>query len=295
MVLPRKYKKSPTAKKTAKKYKKSPTAKKLIFKKKSVSIFDKAKPRIEGHAAGGTISMYRMANSRVRTVPKFLKATQELSNQVAEAFSYISNVGKQGAFLVNTQYGSDDVRQFASQIQTYILNGSTPEVVPSIDNMKYYIDHTTGTYTFRNNTNNEMILDIYDLEPRQSGGLLDPVAIWQSGMVAGGANVFDSQFPGSSPFQSAFFTSTFIVKKVTNCILPLGSMHEHKVHYAPRRIFNMADLQNASQFKGLTQFVMVVFRGAPCCDATDPNIPTISPTQLLCTTQFVTYLRYIAA
>ena len=261
---------------------------------RSVSVFDKAKPRIEGHAAGGTISMYRMINPKVSKLPSYLKTTQEHSFGAAESQLYASAQGQQGCSDVNTYFDTADLQTFATQIQNYLLNGASPAVLPNTANMKIFLDHITGTNTFRNNTNNEMILDIYDITPRHDmTNQYTPQQAWNTGNLDGGGSGGMIVIPGASPFQAALFTELFVVKKVTNCILPAGSTHEHKFHYAPRRVFNMAELGGAYWFKGLTQFQMVVFRGSPTL-ITEGQLVTVGAVQLLSTSTYTAYFRYLA-
>jgi len=238
--------------------------------------------------------MYRMINPRVRKIPPYLKATQEHSYTLAESEVFASLQGQQQASDVNSFYNNAALQTFATQIQNYILNAASPAVLPNTANMKLYLDHITGTSTFRNNTNNEMILDIYDITARHDmTNQYSPAQAWNTGIVDGGEGAGQIVNPGASPFQTALFTELFLVKKITNCILPAGTTHEHKFHYAPRRIFNMAELNAANWIKGLTQFQMVVFRGA-MVHIVEGNTATIGAVQLLVGTQFTSYFRYIA-
>jgi len=283
MVYKSKKKSNPKKRLAASRYKKitgkSPNRSRSASRARSVQLFDKMRPRIEGHAAGGTISMFRYINSSKR-YSSFIN--KEMKNQAPYTATYCtaqmcrSLQGKQAAFTLEAPIQGGSVPSFFTTIQLKQFSQN----MTSSDWARYWIDHVTATYMMRNNTNNEMILDLYDCVYRRDTSVQDdPVVIWGQGDLNAGGNVFDYQFPGATPFQSPTFTSMFKVEKVTNCILPAGSCHEHKVHYSPKRMFNSNDCQYNYAFRGLSRFTIAVFRGVPVQIAGADDV-TLSETQL---------------
>ena len=88
---------------TARKYNKKP-----VYKKR-VSLFDKARPRIEGHAAGGSISAFIAPH---RQMPSYMKTIYKAANKgywsQAQSRSVQSQEGLQGCFALQLPLSCQD-------------------------------------------------------------------------------------------------------------------------------------------------------------------------------------------
>lgn len=123
-----------------------------------------------------------------------------------------------------------------------------------------------------NQDQGNVIFEIYDCIARRdlaAANVADPVTAWENSYVdQGGANT-DYKFVGTTPFSSDLFTQYFKVCKITHVILGQGQMHQHQIHFAPKRLVDAEYIQYMQNgAKGLTCFSFIVARGAPYNDNT---------------------------
>jgi len=197
--------------------------------------------------------------------PSYFKKLQFLVKNEAIAFSYTSPEGKQNAFMSQTLYGQDMLNSMMNQVADAVY---IPVVVPSYNAWKLYMSHLKATQTYRNNSNNECTMTLYDITPRHDipavGDSPNPLNAWSVGNLDAGAATFDYQCPGATPFTSPAFTTLYRVIKVTKVVIPAGGSHEHSVWLGPKRTWNQVEsAAGILGFKGLTMYTMAVFRGAP--------------------------------
>lgn len=199
MVYKPKRKAAPKPKPPSKK--KPATKRKAASSKKRVSLFDKARPRIEGHAAGGSISAFIAPHN---IMPPYMKAIYRATNKCywsqSVARSYNSTQGQQGvgAFPIITG-GSDTFRNA-------MILAAAAQTTPWSNTQRVMFVKTTTTFLLRNDNNNEMVLDLYDIVSRRDQVVDDPVNTpifdWQNGMSDAGQTAFVSLNLGATPFMS---------------------------------------------------------------------------------------------
>ena len=284
---------------------KTKSSRKRTYKKKS--LYGKPRARIEGHASGGTISTF---TPHFRPASRF---TQNLMKDVSR-YTYSTNFGgtlnsvTPGIQTVTdwSSYSAGRLASFynggAMQTMCDLINQNLPTTLnPKNLIMKIFLEEMQCTQLYRNNTNNDIVIDIYDIVARRdqpsgtdnSSPAYPPVSAWSLGTLDSGGNVFDYQTAGSKPFQSPLFTTLYKVERITNVCIPTGAFHEHKITHRPNKMWEAGPLQ-ASQlwvYNGLTRFTMVIVKGVPVAEKGDGLLAhaTLSTTQL----SFVSTTNYV--
>lgn len=279
MVYKPKRKAAPKPKPNPKK--KPATKRKAASSKKRVSLFDKARPRIEGHAAGGTISAFikggRLVPSYIKTL---LKGASHQHTTKNFGVSYNCLQGSQGVKCpgvpLMTISAMNDIRN--------MIATQTGLTYAQLNSQKFLLLKANMTYTVRNDNNNEMVLDIYDIQCRRDAVDIDegqdPITKWNQGNQDSGGSAFDSSCPGATPFQSIAFTQYYKVNKVTNCIIPAGACHEHKISCHVNRSVNFEYLANYQQYRNMSMYCVFVWRGVPAAIAGIPDVCSLTPMRI---------------
>jgi hypothetical protein len=224
----------------------------------------KVSNRIPGHAAGGTFTQLRFSKQCPSYYKGQLKGLAKQTLQSCAGAAYTSTTGGQG--LVSAPLAAGDKMRdiFTMAVGTEVLTtGPTQRV---------FLERMEMVWTIRNDTNNEVVMDIYDVTCRHdqqaANGASEPALAWALGDGnAGAANAYRT--PGATPFSSPTFNQFYKVVKVHHVIMPAGSTHEHRVHVNVMRMFSNAFFSSDSGqpdmqlMKGLTRFAMLAWRGVP--------------------------------
>ena len=180
--------------------------------------------RIEGHGAGGTFTQL----TNVRPCPSYYKPYAKLAKQTFQSIAgapYLSSIGQQG--VIDFSIGSGD------SMRTLMAAANATEVLATNGTQQLFLERMEFLWTIRNDTNNEVIGDIYDIVCRhdqvEGGPASEASLAWDLGDSNAG-NAGALRTPGSTPFSSPAFNNFFKVVKVHHLIMPAGSTHEHRVN-----------------------------------------------------------------
>lgn len=233
--------------------------------------------RVEGHGAGGTFTQL----TNVRPCPSYYKPYLKLAKQTQQSVAgqaIVSATGLQG--VVDVSLGSGD------SMRVLMTSAANTEVLALGPTQTIFLERMELLWTIRNDTNNEIVADIYDLIARhdqvETGPASEPSLAWALGdSNASGTDAY--RIPGATPFSSPTFNQFFKVVKVHHLIMPAGSTHEHRINVVVNKLFNAAfwaaegqpDMRNMMNF---TRSCMIAWRGAPCAITTGAT--TISNTRL---------------
>jgi len=234
--------------------------------------------RVEGHGAGGTFTQL----TNIRPCPSYYKPYAKLAKQTQQSIAgvpYTSTTGQQG--VVDVSLGSGD------SMRVLMTAANATEVINTNGTQQLFLERMELLWTIRNDTNNEIVADIYDVIARhdqvETGPASEPTLAWDLGdSNAGSGSAF--RIPGATPFSSPTFNQFWKVVKVHHLILPAGSTHEHRVNVVVNKLFNAAfwnadgnpDMRNMMNF---TRSAMLAWRGAPCA-IREGSVSSVSATRL---------------
>ena len=226
---------------------------KYIKSKKKTTIHQNAKLQVPGHGAGGTFTSVYMKKPLTKWLKGMKKAT-------ASNFSYVNN-SKRLVTGSSLQTGVT-VSQTFNATDLALLFQSTNSTCRTL------IESVTENNLYRNQSNNDCFLVIYDVIARRdlssTTGDYDPAAAWYNGAPDTGMTSAATGYPGATPFAVPRFTQYFDVKKVSHIILPAGGCHNHRIHYEPNRMISREVIADNNQnVKGLTMYSIAVIYGAP--------------------------------
>ena len=114
-----------------------------------------------------------------------------------------------------------------------------------------------------NNESTPVVVTLYDVVCRRDD-ITGPYNAFSFGVYDESTTTSNGHDLGSTPFNSQLFTTKYKILKKSEIILPCGSVHEHNVFYAPRKVFKAEILTNANQsLEGLTVYTFIVYKGTP--------------------------------
>ena len=224
-----------------------------IRSKKKPQLHQNAKLQVSGHGAGGTFTSVYMKKPLTKWLKGMKKAT-------ASNFSYVNNSQRLTSSSAGQAYTT--VSQTFNAADLALLFQSTNSTCRTL------IESVTENNLYRNQSNNDCFLVIYDVIARRdlsstTGDYL-PNNAWYGGAPDTGMTSAATFYPGATPFAVPRFTQYFDVKKVSHIILPAGGCHNHRIHYEPNRMISREVLADNNQnIKGLTMYSMAVIYGAP--------------------------------
>jgi len=222
------------------------------FKKKT-SVHQNAKLQVPGHGAGGTFTSVYMKKPLTKWLKGMKKATASNFSYVNSSLRLTALSSVQGYITVSNTFSATDLA---------LLFQSTNNTCRTL------IESVTENNLYRNQSNNDCFLVIYDVIARRdmSSTTTDyqPDQAWHNGAPDTGMSSGACNYPGATPFAVPRFTQYFDVKKVSHVILPAGGCHNHRIHYEPNRLISREVINDNNQnIKGLTMYSMAVIYGAP--------------------------------
>lgn len=221
----------------------------------------KLRQRASANGPGGTRSKFFYGKRKLpRAFRLTYKAIAKNYKQLNGATRLAGSVGVQTPSVLLTMFNQTDLNSINSQLNSG--NHTNRILYDSCSANIYLTNQDQGTVMF----------ELYDCIARRdlsTSNVADPVTAWQNSYAdENGANT-DYKFVGATPFSSDLFTQFFRVKKITHVILSQGQVHQHQVHYYPRRLIDAEYTQYMGNgAKGLTCFTFIVARGAPYNDNT---------------------------
>ena len=227
-------------------------ATKTLIKKKP-QLHQNAKLQVPGHGAGGTFTSVYIK----KPLTKWLKGMKKAA---ASNFSYVNSSQRMST---------------ATAVQTYLTLSKTFDASDlallfqsTNATCRTLIESVTENNLYRNQSNNDCFLVIYDVIARRdlSSTTTDytPSNAWYNGAADTGMTSTNTLAPGATPFAVPRFTQYFDVKKVSHIILPAGGCHNHRIHYEPNRMISREVIADNNQnIKGLTMYSLAVIYGAP--------------------------------
>jgi len=221
--------------------------------KKKPTVHQNAKLQVPGHGAGGTFTSVYMKKPLTPWLKGMKKAT-------ASNFSYTNSSLRMSTASAAQTYLT--VSQTFNAQDLALLFQSTNSTCRTL------IESVTENNLYRNQSNNDCFLVIYDVIARRdmSNTTTDyvPSQAWYNGAPDTGMTSTNTLAPGATPFAVPRFTQYYDVKKVSHIILPAGGCHNHRIHYEPNRMISREVLADNNQnVKGLTMYSLAVIYGAP--------------------------------
>ena len=221
--------------------------------KKKSSIHQNAKLQVPGHGAGGTFTSVYMKKPLTKWLQGMKKATASNFSYVNGSLRMATGSSLQSYYTVSSTFNATDLA---------LLFQSTNNTCRTL------IESVTENNLYRNQSNNDCFLVIYDVIARRdmssATGDYVPNLAWYNGAPDTGMTSAATGYPGATPFAVPRFTQYFDVKKVSHIILPAGGCHNHRIHYEPNRLISREVInENNQNIKGLTMYSMAVIYGAP--------------------------------
>jgi len=221
--------------------------------KKKSSVHQNAKLQVPGHGAGGTFTSVYMKKPLTNWLKGMKKATASNFSYVNTSLRMSTGPSLQAYYTVSQTFNAADLA---------LLFQSTNNTCRTL------IESVTENNLYRNQSNNDCFLVIYDVIARRdmSSATSDyvPNLAWYNGAPDTGMTSAATGYPGATPFAVPRFTQYFDVKKVSHIILPAGGCHNHRIHYEPNRMISREVInENNQNVKGLTMYSLAVIYGAP--------------------------------
>jgi len=168
-------------------------------KKKPVSVHQNAKLQVPGHGAGGTFTSVYMKKPLTKWLQGMKKAT-------ASNFSYVNNSLRLTTGSAAQAYTT--VSQTFNATDLALLFQSTNSTCRTL------IESVTENNLYRNQSNNDCFLVIYDVVARRdfSSSTADytPTTAWYYGATDTGMTSAATQYPGATPFAVPRLRSTLM-------------------------------------------------------------------------------------
>ena len=228
-------------------------ATKIRITKKKSDLHQNAKLQVPGHGAGGTFTSVYMKKPLTSWLKGMKKAAASNFSYVNSSLRLTTGSAAQNYTTVSNTFTATDLA---------LLFQSTNSTCRTL------IESVTENNLYRNQSNNDCFLVIYDMIARRdmsnTTGDYIPQSAWYYGATDTGMTSAATMYPGATPFAVPRFTQYFDVKKVSHIILPAGGCHNHRIHYEPNRMISREVLADSNQnVKGLTMYSMAVIYGAP--------------------------------
>jgi len=232
------------------------TAYKNYKAKKKPVLHQNAKLQVPGHGAGGTFTSVYIK----KPLTPWLKG---LKKAAASNFSYVNSSTRLTA--------GSGVQGYKTMSQTYNATDLATLFQSTNNTCRTIIESVTENNLYRNQSNNDCFLTIYDVIARRdlssvSGLAQDylPDGAWFSGAPDTGMLSSQTFDVGATPFAVPKFTQYFKVVKVSHIILPAGGCHNHRIHYEPNRMLSREVINDSNQnVKDMTMYSLAVIYGAP--------------------------------
>lgn len=226
------------------------------------------------NASFSVVKLGRSAGGLAYPIYKALSVPQTIVD--SNSSQVLSAVGRQAVLLVIP----------GVMFSTTALVNIKAAIAVTNRNLRIFLKKGRVKYTFRNQTNCNMRISIYDIMTKSYGPTLaldSPTDAWAKGLTDFGPT-YTINTVGATPNKSPEFKKQFRVASVTTLSLEPGQQHEHMVYHTYNRLIDSTIFDNWSgtseSIKGITRWTMVVFHGALVHESVTPDQVTYANTTL---------------
>lgn len=267
-----------------------PVSAEYSYRSAGTAQHSQQEPVMGSSASGRNSVTHSIIKYPSKSSEKELKGASKNMYQTTRFGTVTSLQGQQSAtnLFIYNDYVAFQTALAGIEMPYDLREGTTTQ--PTVDT-KAAIMWTKFDYEFMNNTNHQVVMDIYEVTVKHDVASIDAAAFWtfalaQEAMtsqnIVAAANfplggVFTPRVqlltdPGSVPEASEAFRAFWKIEKRTKVILGPGDLHSHKVFHSNPKLLSLEVWDNApghnNGHKHYTGQTMVVLRGVPVTDTT---------------------------
>lgn len=243
------------------------TSKKKYYPAKSYKKKKFGEDKIrDGSSTGVTYSNF----GKYKKLPTHLKDFPRQLNYVTDASALPWSNGKQDfavpRFILNS-----------TQLEQWYQNFADASLSANNNNQfQLYIEKVSGRFTFKNHSNTQAKVTLYECVVKRSTSL-HPINCIKDGIGARFNELASTKYKdliGISPNMSSMFNNHYKILTAKTITMDPGSCHEHKFTYMYHKNFAVSDyfeeLNNAKvpYIQGWTRFLMIRCQGTPDTSST---------------------------